>query len=147
MQKLRMDDCLAFLNRAGKGKTIDCRSAIVNKIEEGHALYAGESSCFMYGRKLIMHKLTEFFKPHLADVLEKYRKKLKLTQGRMAEKMAISARYYYDLKRGISMMSAIELILVLKLLSDDDKLNLIHEVENLTESEAYKDYLDKIDFI
>ncbi|MBR5318760.1 MAG: helix-turn-helix transcriptional regulator [Peptococcaceae bacterium] len=94
-----------------------------------------------------MHKLTGFFKPYLAEILEQHRKKLKLTQGKMAERMAISARYYHDLKYAISMISVIEFIFVLKLLPDEEKLNLIHEVENLTESEAYKNYLDKIDFI
>lgn len=94
-----------------------------------------------------MHKLTEFFKPQFARVLEEYRRKLKLTQRGMAEQMAVSTRYYYDLKCGISMLSLIEFIFVLKLLSDEEKLNLIHEVEELMESEAYQEYLDKIDFI
>ena len=94
-----------------------------------------------------MHKLTDYFKPHLAQILEGCRKHLKLTQLKMAEKMAISSRYYHDLKYGISMMSLIEFLLLLKLLSDADKLILIHELEALMESESYQEFLDKIDFI
>ena len=54
-----------------------------------------------------MHRLTEYFKPHIAQILENYRKHLQLTQAKMAERMVISARYYHDLKYGISMMSLI----------------------------------------
>ena len=59
--------------------------------------------CFMRKEKSPMHKLTDYFKPHLAQILEGCRKHLKLTQLKMAEKMAISSRYYHDLKYGISM--------------------------------------------
>lgn len=94
-----------------------------------------------------MHRLTEYFKPHLAKILEECRKYLKLTQLKMAEEMAISARYYHDLKYGISMMSLIQFLLLIKLLSDDEKLVLVHELEALTESESYQEFLNKIDFI
>ncbi len=94
-----------------------------------------------------MHKLTDYFKPHLAKLLESCRKHLKLTQLKMAEEMAISSRYYHDLKYGISMMSLIEFLLLLKLLSDAEKLTLIHELEALMESESYQEFLNKIDFI
>ena len=94
-----------------------------------------------------MHRLTEYFKPHIAQILENCRKHLKLTQAKMAEEMAISSRFYHDLKYGISMMSLIQFLFLLKLLSDNEKLILIHELEALIESESYREFLDKIDFI
>jgi hypothetical protein len=94
-----------------------------------------------------MHRLTEYFKPHLAKILEDCRKYLQLTQVKMAEEMAISSRFYHDLKYGISMMSLVQFLFLLKLLSDNEKLILIHQLEALIESESYREFLDKIDFI
>ena len=94
-----------------------------------------------------MHRLTEYFKPHIAQILENCRKHLKLTQAKMAEEMAISSRFYHDLKYGISMMSLVQFLFLLKLLSDNEKLILIHELEALIESESYWEFLDNIDFI
>ena len=79
--------------------------------------------------------------------LNAYREKMNFTQAKMAERMVISARYYHDLKYGISMMSLIEFLFLLKLLSDNEKLILIHQLEALIESESYREFLDKIDFI
>ena len=45
------------------------------------------------------------------------------------------------------MMSLIEFLFLLKLLSDNEKLILIHQLEALIESESYREFLDKIDFI
>ena len=94
-----------------------------------------------------MHKLAYFYKPHLARIIEKHRKELNMSQKEFAEKLGISERYYHDLKYGISMMSLIEFLFLLKLLSDNEKLILIHQLEALIESESYREFLDKIDFI
>ncbi len=94
-----------------------------------------------------MHKFAEFYKPHLAEILERYRKDIHLTKNKFAEKLAISSRTYYDIKYQRSMVSSVELILVLKLLSDEEKLKVLHELEELTETEDFRAYLYKIDFI
>ena len=95
----------------------------------------------------MMHKLTVFFKPYLAKTIEMYRIKLHLTQAEMAEVLAVSSRYYYDIKYEISMISVPELILFLNLLTDNEKLDLFHDMERLLQKAAYEAYLDKIDFI
>ena len=147
MQKLKKNDCLAFLIRAERENRLRFLNGTIEYKLKGNRLVCRCGNLFMHERRLNRHKFTGFFKPHLSEILEKYRKKLKLTQCKMAEKMAISTRYYHDLKHAISMLSLIEFIFVLRLLSDEEKLNLIHDVENLIESEEFKDYLDKIDFM
>ena len=94
-----------------------------------------------------MHKFREFFQPQLAAILEKYRKELGLTQTKLAEYLAISTRYYSDLKKGKSLLGAIELILLMKLLPVEKKLQLILDLEELTESREFQACLCKIDFI
>lgn len=94
-----------------------------------------------------MHKLTGFYKPYISNIMETKRKELKMTQKEFAEMLAISARYYHDLKYGLSMPSTVELIRFLGLLTEKELLEIIAELRALTDSEEYLAYLVKIDFI
>ena len=94
-----------------------------------------------------MHKLAYFYKPHLARIIEKHRKELNMSQKEFAEKLGISERYYHDLKYGISMLSTVELLLFLGLLTEKEILDIIKNFRALIDSDEYRAYLVKIDFI
>lgn len=94
-----------------------------------------------------MHKLANYYKPYISKIMEFKRKELKLTQKEFAEKLAISARYYHDVKCGISLPSTVELLLFFGLLTEKEILDIIKNFRALTDSEEYQANLVKIDFI
>ena len=59
-------------------------------------------------------------KEYLAEYTDTLRKKRKLTQEKMAERLHITSRAYGDLERGKYCFSAIALLFLLLMLKDDE---------------------------
>lgn len=84
-----------------------------------------------------MHSYTVMFRPYLFQLAEQYRMKQRYTQERMAACLHMTARNYNRLKNEEYTFSAAALVLLLALLSDDEVLQFLRAMRNVTAQEPY----------
>lgn len=76
-----------------------------------------------------MKQYTAIARELLAECSAKVRKRENLTQDKMAEKLRITSRAYGDLERGKFCFSAVALLFLLLMLSDEEIKKVLEEFQ------------------